>query len=215
MLETSLPKLRQSLRYQLLGASRVDKSFLIALDALTYVEEVTEGKFRADGVTPELIHPLSVAGLLSTYQHCLVFPAESLAAALLHDCVEDLGVSVEYIRERFGLRVSHGVRSVSKVVHGVKVPSLEQHFREMSECPIGSVLKGCDRGVNLSTMNLNQFPAERQLKQVRETVELVVPMLKAARIRFPQQELAYENLKFLLKTQTRLLRLQHGDLVEA
>ncbi len=214
MLKTSLPKLRQSLRYQWLGASRVDKSFLVALDALTYVENITEGKFRADGVTPELIHPLSVAGLLSTYHHCLMYPAESIAAALLHDCVEDLGVSVEFIRERFGFRVSHAVRSVSKVVHGVKVPSLAQHFQEMAECPIGSVLKGCDRGVNLSTMNLNQFDAARQLKQADETEALVIPMLKSARLRFPQQEPAYENLKFLLSTQARLLRLQHGALVE-
>lgn len=214
MITTTLAKLRQSIRYQLLGASRVDKSFLLALDALTYIEEITEGKFRADGETPELFHPLSVTALLMTFQPCLMYPAESFAASLLHDAVEDLGVSVEYVRERFGPRVSHAVRRVSKVIHGVKAESLEQHFQEMPDCPIGTVLKGCDRGVNLSTMRIKEFNAERQLRQADETEKYILPMLKTARLRFPQQEPAYENLKFLLTTQVRMLRLQHGALVE-
>ena len=214
MITTSLPKLRQSIRYQLLGASRVDKSYLVPLDALTYIEEITDGKFRADGKTPELIHPLSVTALLMTFHHCLAKPAASYTASLLHDAVEDLGVSVEYVRERFGFEAAHGVRLVSKVVHGVKVPSLEEHFAEMATDPISSALKGCDRAVNLSTMSLAQFPAEKQLRQVKETEELILPMLKAARARFPQQEPAYENLKFMLNTQVRMLKLQHGALVE-
>lgn len=214
MIGTTLPKLRQSVRFKLLGAYSVDPSFAVALDALSYIEEISEGKFRADGITPELIHPLSVTALLMTLQPALLFPADTFTAALLHDSVEDLGVSVEYIRERFGIRPSHAVRRVSKVVHGVKVPSLTEHFLEMGDCPIGTVLKGADRAVNLSTMNINQFSAERQLKQATETEEYILPMLKAARKRFAQQEPAYENLKFILMSQVRLLRLQHGALQE-
>lgn len=214
MISTTLPKLRQSVRFKLLGACSVDPSFAVPLDALAYIEKISEGKFRADGVTPELIHPLSVTALLMTLQPSLMFPAETFAASLLHDSVEDLGVSVEYIRERFGAPVAHAVRRVSKVIHGIKAQSPELHFAEMGDCPRATALKGADRAVNLSTMSLKQFSAERQLKQADETEKYILPMLKAARTRFAQQEPAYENLKFVLSSQVRMIRLQHGALVE-
>lgn len=210
MVNTSLPKLRQAVRYHLQGAASVDSRFLVALDAFNYVEEITEGKFRADGVTPEFSHPLSVTALLMTLQPSLSHPADTFAAALLHDVAEDLGVSIEAIRDRFGRPVAHGVLRVSKVLGGIKTENLDKHFAEMGDCPIATVLKGCDRAVNLSTMG-PEFPAERQLKQVAETERYILPMLKSARRRFPAQAPAYENLKFIISGQLHMLRVRFAS----
>jgi len=212
---TSLDKLRKVVRYHLQGAASVDAQYNVALDAFNYMEKMTDGKFRADGKTPEFIHPLSVTALLMTLQSSLMRPADTFAAALLHDGAEDLGISIEYIRDRFGRGVAHPVMRVSKVIGGVKTLSLPQHFLDMGDCPVATVLKGADRGINQSTMDEPFFPPQKQLRQAAETEQFILPMLKDARRAFPAQSAAYENLKFLLTGQIRMIRAHHGSTANA
>jgi (p)ppGpp synthase/HD superfamily hydrolase len=205
-------KLRISMRYRLLGAASADKRFQVALDALDFAEKKYTGKVRKDGVTPSFMHPLEIMAYLTTLLPSLRHPAETLAAAAIHDVVEDDGVSVEECRDRFGPRVGHATMRVSKVIHGVPVPSIAEHFELMLDCPIATVLKPTDRVNNQGTMG-GVFSREKQLAYVDESERLIIPMMKKARHIYSDQEAAFENLKLSLRNQIALVRAMHqaGD----
>ena len=85
------------------GTSRLVKR------ALAFAAEAHQGQLRKGDGTPYIDHPLEVAGML----HDEGFGATVVAAALLHDVVEDCGVPVEQIEARFGAEVAALVGSLS------------------------------------------------------------------------------------------------------
>ena len=70
--------------------------------ALLFAMEAHDGVFRKSSGVPFIIHPMEVACIVAT----LTENEEVLAAALLHDTIEDTEVSIEDIRERFGEEVA-------------------------------------------------------------------------------------------------------------
>lgn len=70
--------------------------------ALCYATEKHSGQVRKGSNTPYIVHPVEVAGIIATMSD----DKELLAAALLHDTVEDTDATIEEIRELFGKRVS-------------------------------------------------------------------------------------------------------------
>lgn len=207
-------KLRLTMRYRLQGAASVDPRFVVALDAFNHSEKLFEGKSRKDGVTPVFMHPLEIAGYLMTIQASLRHPAESMAAAMLHDAAEDEGVAIELIVERYGGLVGRAVDRLSKEVGGRKKSGgLGAYFAEMADCPIATVVKGADRVNNQSSM-VSVFLPSKQLEYIRESEQYILPMLKKARREFPDQEAAYENLKLVLQTQNALIRAIHAGSLE-
>ena len=80
----------------------------------------------------------------------------------------------------------------------------------MGECPIASFAKGADRGHNLMTM-IGGFPPEKQKSYLGETYTFVNPMLKKARRKFPEQEPAYENIKYVMTNQSLLYEAMLSD----
>lgn len=71
-------------------------------EAIRFAMEAHEGQKRKGTTRPYITHPLEVATIVS-----YIRPDETLlAAALLHDTMEDCGVTGEMIRERFGLKVA-------------------------------------------------------------------------------------------------------------
>lgn len=90
-------------------AAAVDRSALVA-DALTLAREAHAGQIRnGSGGMPYIEHPQAVAALLAEHG----FGDEVLAAALLHDVVEDSETTVEELRERFGEPVAGLVDTLS------------------------------------------------------------------------------------------------------
>ena len=76
-------------------------------EAICFAVAAHAGMVRKDGTTPYILHPLEAASICSTVSSD---PA-ILAAAVLHDTVEDTDVTPEEIRERFGERVAALVAS--------------------------------------------------------------------------------------------------------
>ena len=200
-------KLRLSLRYYLQGAADQNSDYVIALDAFEFAMARHTG-LRKDGVTPEFQHQLETTQLTRTLQASLQYPAKTLAAMLLHDTAEDYDVDFEELREKFGSEVAHAVRRLTKVHRGIKLTP-QQYFEEMLDCPIATVCKGADRAHNQQSM-VGVFTREKQVAYLEETTTWILPMLKKARRRHPRQEAAYENLKFLLKSQVDLIRAIHA-----
>ncbi|AWB20633.1 bifunctional (p)ppGpp synthetase/guanosine-3',5'-bis(diphosphate) 3'-pyrophosphohydrolase [Methylobacterium currus] len=82
--------------------------------ARAFATSAHKGQVRKYNGRPYIEHPERVAGTLLALQ----FPAEVVAAAWLHDVVEDTPISNQDIRERFGDRVADLVRQVTDVSIG-------------------------------------------------------------------------------------------------
>jgi (p)ppGpp synthase/HD superfamily hydrolase len=179
----------------------VGKKFYVALTAMAYVEKIATG-LRKDGVTPEFQHMLEIALHIITLRD-IEHEQETITAALLHDVREDYGVSHSEIERRFGSKIANAVEKLSKVIDGTKKP-YELYFKELAECPIASIVKGCDRAHNFQSM-INVFSDEKQNEYISEGVNWFLPMLKEAQRNFPEQFLAYQNVRHYLKSQMTLI----------
>lgn len=76
-------------------------------EAITFAVRAHAGMVRKAGAQPYILHPMEAAVIVGTMTN----DPELLAAALLHDVVEDTGVTPEEIEERFGRRVRDLVAS--------------------------------------------------------------------------------------------------------
>ena len=70
-------------------------------EAAAFAERVHRGTFRKGTAIPYIVHPMETAVIVSGFTD----EEEMIAAALLHDVVEDAGVTGEELEERFGRRV--------------------------------------------------------------------------------------------------------------
>lgn len=196
-------KQKIALRYWLLGAG-----YHRAATALEFAESYHVG-VRKDGVTPEFAHQIQIASHVRTLLATMRHPEEALCVALLHDVREDYDVADDTIRHHFGDVVADGVDAMTKTFRGVRRddPTL---FARMAECPVASVVKPADRIHNQSTM-VGVFTPQKMADYVAETNDLFLPMLKAAKRNFPDQEPVYENHKLMLTGQLSFLEAILGD----
>ncbi len=184
------------------------RRYFVAADAMEVVFRLETGT-RKDGETPKFHHQLSVARLLTTLEPHFIHPQETIAAAFLHDIIEDHGDvwTQELLADRFGSVVADAVWLLSK-----KSPEMtrnyDAYFTGMEGCPIASLVKLADRAHNLQTMQ-GVFTFPKQRAYLNEVDRWFYPMLKAARRNFPRQYPAYENLKITLRNQCRLIEFVH------
>lgn len=189
------------LRQLLIGAR-----YFNALAALEFAAKHHTGT-RKDGVTPEFDHQISIALYAMTLPD-LMYREEVIATILLHDVREDYRITDHEIRclfndSHFAQRVSTAVWNMTKVWLDEKRDEVDL-FNQMALDPISSIAKGCDRSHNLQTM-VGVFSVEKMRVYIKEVREFFLPMLKKARRNFPQQVMAYENIKHLLTSQVELI----------
>jgi len=189
---------RERMRAWLLG-----KEYYNAVRALEFAAKYHVG-LRKDGTTPEFHHQISIAHYLRTLPN-LRDQELVLITIFLHDVVEDYDVPPDTIRAQFGETVCNAVLLMSKVCRGKK-KGTEEYYAAMHGNPIASVCKGADRIHNFQTMP-SVFSCEKQLRYIAECEAHILPMLAEARNNFPDQELAYENIKHALKGQIELIKL--------
>jgi GTP pyrophosphokinase len=124
---------------------------------------------------PYITHPVAVTAILAE----LGMPAPTLAAALLHDTVEDCGYSLDALREDFGDEIAllvDGVTKLDKVTYGEA--SAAETVRKMVVAMARDirvlVIKLADRLHNMRT--LRWLPEEKQQKKAKETLEIYAPL---------------------------------------
>jgi len=192
-----------ALHYERFKSWMLGKEFFKAVEALEYAAKYHTG-MRKDGVTPEFHHQISIGHYVRTLPN-LRNQELALISAILHDVVEDYDVSAEVLEAKFGKEVAESVLLLSKKYKGVK-KSTSDYYRAMETNSVASIVKGADRIHNFQTCS-GVFTCEKQLLYISECETYILPMLKEARNNFPDQELAYENIKHALKGQIELLRL--------
>ena len=193
---TEYSKLLQSIRSQFIGMAKHDPSYMDCVKALNLAESRIHTGMRKDGKTKEFYHQLSIVGFLITQHRNLANPRAVYIAAILHDTPEDYPEFSAMIREMFPNDFVYAQR-LSKIDNdGNKIP-YATYFGEMGRCPVCSVVKLVDRIHNTSTMP-GVFSPEKMRKYIDEIVQYFLPMAKAARRAFPEQDAFYELAKSVL-----------------
>ncbi|HEU0198999.1 MAG TPA: bifunctional (p)ppGpp synthetase/guanosine-3',5'-bis(diphosphate) 3'-pyrophosphohydrolase [Burkholderiaceae bacterium] len=145
-------------------------------DAYKFSDAAHLGQFRKSG-EPYITHPIAVAELLTDWK----LDAAAIQAALLHDVMEDSGVSKQELVERFGPVVAELVDGVSKLDR-LRFDSSEQQqaesFRKMLLAMARDVrvilIKLADRLHNVRTLDAMQ--PEKQRRTARETIDIYAPI---------------------------------------
>ena len=132
------------------------------------------GQLRRSG-DPYITHPLAVATILAD----LGMTAPTLAAALLHDTVEDTAYSLDALRADFGdevARLVDGVTKLDKVKYGqaTAAETVRKMVVAMARDIRVLVIKLADRLHNMRT--LRWMPPEKQESKARETLEIYAPL---------------------------------------
>jgi guanosine-3',5'-bis(diphosphate) 3'-pyrophosphohydrolase len=172
--------------------------------AYEFAERAHEGQTRRSG-DPYITHPLAVAGILAD----LGMDAPTLAAALLHDTVEDTEVGLEKVTRQFGELVGIIVDGVTKLDR-VKTPdradaaeaaraaqsaTIRKMVVAMARDPRVLVVKLADRLHNMRTLRF--LPPHKQERKARETLEIYAPLahrLGMNTVKWELEDLAFATL---------------------
>ena len=165
---------------------------VILNEAYRYAEEMHEGQKRASG-EPYFTHPCAVAEILIN----LNMDMPSVAAAFLHDVIEDTPATNEDIRARFGNEIFtlvDGVTKLDKIRFTSQEEEEAENFRKIFVAMANDVrviiIKLADRLHNMRS--LNYLSEERQQRIAKETLEIFTPL--AGRLGISQIKCELEDL---------------------
>ena len=160
--------------------------------AYTVAERAHSGQARQSG-EPYITHPLAVAQILAD----LGLGPRAIAAALLHDTVEDTDYSLDQLTADFGDEVSmlvDGVTKLDKVKYGesAQAETVRKMIVAMSRDIRVLLIKLADRLHNARTWGF--VPPEKAQKKATETLEIYAPLAHRLGIQTVKSEL--EDLSF-------------------
>jgi len=143
--------------------------------AFAFAQKAHEGQYRKSG-EPYFIHPYEVAVLLANFN----LDAETIAAGLLHDTIEDTGTTLEDLEKNFGKKIAFMVDGVTKLGK-LKYKGLARHaeslrklFVAMAEDIRVIVIRLADRLHNVRT--LQYVEKDKQKRIALETLEIYAPL---------------------------------------
>lgn len=147
----------------------IDKAYRLA-------EKSHEGQFRKTG-EPYIEHPVSVAGILAE----MGMDSACIAAALLHDVVEDTDVSLEEIEKEFNKDIALLVDGVTKLgqitfstLEEQQAENLRKMLLAMSKDIRVMIIKLCDRLHNMRTAQ--GWKPQKQRDKALEVMDIYAPI---------------------------------------
>lgn len=165
--------------------------------AYDYAEKKHFGQKRISG-DDYILHPLNVALILTE----ISADASCMAAALLHDTIEDSDATKEEIEKLFGTEVAllvDGVTKINKLNFSSDSEASAANQRKilvgLSEDPRVIIIKLADRLHNMRTINV--LSVEKQKKKAKETLEILTPVAHRLGIYKIKSELEDLSLRYL------------------
>ena len=177
--------------------------YMTALDvdnvrrAYRFADEAHLGQMRNSG-EPYITHPIAVAQQCAEWK----LDAQALMAALLHDAIEDCGVTKPELIERFGASVAElvdGLTKLEKLEFNTREENQAESFRKMLLAMARDVrvilIKLADRTHNMRT--LGDTPREKWARISRETLDIYAPIAHRLGLNTTYrelQELSFQHL---------------------
>ena len=165
--------------------------------AYDLANEAHKGVCRRSG-EPYICHPLAVARLVLD----LGMDTESIAAALLHDVVEDTPTTLDDLKAAFGEEVAllvDGVTKLTKIqfsnIEELQAENLRKMLLAMSRDVRVMIIKLCDRLHNMRTGDA--WPEQKRRDKARETMEVYAPIANRLGILNVKEELEDRSLHYL------------------
>jgi guanosine-3',5'-bis(diphosphate) 3'-pyrophosphohydrolase len=173
----------------------VDRELLAR--AFRFAAAAHEGQQRRSG-EPFIRHPWGAAKILAELRQ----DEQTIAAALLHDVVEDTETDIDEVRSEFGDEIAQLVEGVTKLTR-IHFQSREQaeaeNYRKMIAAMVGDerviLIKLADRLHNMRT--IEYLGKQKQLQKARETLEVYAPLahrLGIHKLKWELEDLAFETL---------------------
>ena len=162
--------------------------------AYYYAEQAHEGQRRRSG-EPYVTHPLAVASILANMH----MDHQSLMAAMLHDVIEDTGISKKALKEQFGDTIAELVDGVSKLTQmefQSRAEAQAENFQKMALAMAKDIrvilVKLADRLHNMRTLGV--LKPEKRQRIARETLDMYAPI--AQRLGMHSIRVEFEDLGF-------------------
>ncbi|MEO0574046.1 MAG: bifunctional (p)ppGpp synthetase/guanosine-3',5'-bis(diphosphate) 3'-pyrophosphohydrolase [Pseudomonadota bacterium] len=164
------------------------------------------GQKRKSGA-PYISHPVAVATILAEMR----MDAETIAAAILHDVIEDTSAAADELEAEFGKAVAtlvEGVTKLDQVQFKSRAEAQASSFRKMLLAMIEDIrvilVKLADRLHNMRT--LESMPAEKQRRIARETLEIYAPIANRLGINTIKVELEELGFRYLYPFRYQVIR---------
>jgi GTP pyrophosphokinase len=185
------------------------------LKAYEFGARAHEGQTRQSG-EPYITHPVAVAQKLADMR----LDPQAIAAAILHDVVEDTGASLDDIEAEFGAEVAglvDGVSKLDQIQFRSRAEAQAESFRKMMLAMIEDIrvilVKLADRLHNMRT--LGAMPADKRSRIARETLDIYAPIanrLGINRLKVELEDLGFQNLHpFRYRVLEKALRRSKGS----
>ena len=182
-------------------SKKVDSKFI--MKAYNFAKEKHGDQKRNSG-EPYIIHPLQVAYTLAT----MGLDEKTIAAALLHDVVEDTDATSEDLAKMFGQEVADMVAGVTKLstlqfatIEETQVENYRKMFLAMGKDIRVILIKLADRLHNMRTLKF--LRRERQIANAKETMELYSPLANRLGLYNIKAELDDLSFKYLYPEEYR------------
>jgi len=178
-------------------SSRPGESTDLIVAAAHAASAAHEGQLRRSG-EPYISHPVTVAGIVAE----LGLDEPTVAAALLHDAVEDTGLTLEAIEREFGAQVAavvDGVTKLDRLAFDSKEAQQAATIRKMLIAMASDwrvlLIKLADRLHNMRTVAV--MPEVKQRRTAQETLDVYAPLahrLGVQQVKWQLEDLAFATL---------------------
>ncbi len=165
--------------------------------AYQFANEMHGDQRRASGI-PYILHPTTVACILVE----LGMDSESIAAALLHDVVEDTPVTLEEVTKKFGSEIAiliDGVTKLGKIPYSSREEQQAENIRKMLIAMSNDIrviiIKLADRLHNMRTIECMKEQHRRD--KALEVMEVYAPIAHRLGIRAIKEELEDLSIRYL------------------
>lgn len=165
--------------------------------AYRLADEAHLGQLRKNG-DPYITHPIAVAAQCAEWK----LDAQALMAALMHDVIEDCGITKHELVERFGAPVAElvdGLTKLEKLEFDTREQNQAESFRKMLLAMAKDVrvilIKLADRTHNMRTMG--DMPRNKWKRISSETIEIYAPIAHRLGLNFTYRELQDLSFRFL------------------
>jgi len=175
-------------------------------EAYEFAKKSHHGQRRSSG-EEFIVHPLGVARIIVEMN----LDTASVAAAILHDVVEDTDVDIDTIRDKFGSEIADIIDGLTKL-SAIKTASHQKeqadNLRKMIIAMARDIrvilIKLADRLHNMQTLRF--LAPEKQKKKAKETIEIYAPL--AHRLGISQLKWQLEDLGFYFLEPQKYLQIQ-------